>query len=481
MRLALPCLFLLGMIVNGSLTMVGWHPSSNLDENRTLATRPNWEGSLATFLRDTDRWLTDSFAFRKWLASSYNTVLYYVFRSTLKDRIVIGHGPWIFGADFDDQGRIAPRLLSQDYLKRLKLTLTERRDWLAERGTELILLFMPTKTNVYGDMYLPHSWKFDANQPTESEQLYRFLGVDFAKNVVPVREAIRELSAEIPVYYHTDGHANHQGSFAAFQRLLDHIATHFPEKAPAPYPASERKLDYMQPTAYGRLMGIPFKDASWVSVPVGGFQFTEQSPSRLQDMVPTGAKPRFLTNPRAQNIHAVLIGDSFTNRMTAYFGQVFRKTERIHTSNVANLPEEKFPIKFLDMARPDYVVLSYVESRLVACAEVCDGFPLSNAMDVRQARLRRLFRDASLDQNDDGFVLAQISNLGLTSIQASASRIDPFLTLEIDKIKVEAGETQYIFLGTKAAEDVQFKPVITGGTPANKVVYTTRIIAADDL
>ncbi len=482
LRLVLPFLFLSCVTLNGALTLMGWQPSSKIDENRALATAPVWEGSLASYIQATDRWLTDSFAFRKPLASSYNALLYYGFHSTLNDRVVIGRGPWIFGADFDNQGRIAPRRLADDYLTRLKLTLTERRDWLAERGATLILLFMPTKTSVYGASHLPSPWRFDAEQPTESEQLYHFLGPDFAENVVPVRARIQQLSEEIPVYYHTDGHANHQGTFAAFQQMIEHLETHFPEKAPPPYPAFNRKLDYLQPTGYGRLMGIPFKDASWVSVPVGGFQFAEQASPPYRDRVPAGAKPRFLTNPHVDDIQAVLIGDSFTNRMAAYFGQIFRKATRIHTNNIANKPEEKFPTAYLDRARPDYVVFSYVESRLAACAEACDGFPLNNPKDVRQARLRRLFQNASPDRGETGFVLAKITNQGAQTIRLRAPAhdliTDPALTFEVRSIDAEPGETLYLFLG-KAAKGRPLKPLIQGAS--TKVFVTTRTVAENQL
>ena len=384
-KLLVPVAIMTAVSLNGALTVAGWEPTSNLDENRDLAAAPSWTGSIDGYVRALDAWITDNFALRKPLVSAFNEFLYENFRSTLAPKVVVGEGPWIFGAEFDGQRSVAPRQLSQDYIAKVKQALIERKAWLKARGIEMIVMFMPTKTAIYGNEYLPEAWHFDQNQPTESEQVYAALKDLMPESLVPVRDAMMEADGSPNLYYHTDPHATQWGTFVAFQQLTAHIEKHFPNKAPSSFPPYSLKVDYYEPTAYGRLMGLPFREESWVPVPDGEYKATSPTPPSWSALIPAGGRLTYYENSHVREIKAALIGDSFTNRMSAIFGEVFSQAATLNVNNVSNHPADRFPVAFLDAYRPDFAVFTYVESRLVECSTVCSGFPVENPEEVRNA------------------------------------------------------------------------------------------------
>ncbi|EJZ20317.1 hypothetical protein NE852_04595 [Rhizobium sp. Pop5] len=382
LKLLLPILLLGALSLNGALTLIGWQAPSIVDENREMAKRPEWQGNVNSYVRGLDAWLTDNFAFRKPLVAAFNQLLYSDFRSTLAPNVVVGSGPWIFGAEFDGQRSVAPRRLSDEYIAKVKQALIERKRWLDKRGIHMLVLFMPTKSAIYGNRYMPRAWHFDEDLPTESEQIYEALENTMPESIVPVRQAIMKASEKSELYYHTDPHATQHGSFVAFEQIAAHIQKYFPAIAPSPYPPYTLKVDYYQPTAFGKMMGLPFRDESWVPVPNGEYRFTSPAPPEWAKLLPLGSRLAYYENSHVQKVKVALMGDSFTNRMAAIFGEVFSQTATINLNNVSDDPSDKFPAAFLDAYRPDFAVFLYVESRLTECTG-CGAFPVTNPDNVR--------------------------------------------------------------------------------------------------
>ncbi|MDR9809563.1 alginate O-acetyltransferase AlgX-related protein [Rhizobium hidalgonense] len=383
LKLLLPSVLFAALICNAALTLIGWRPPSIVDENREMAKPPAWSNNVTAYVREVDAWLTDNFALRKPLVFTFNKALYSWFDSTLARNVVVGKDGWIFGAEFDGQSSVGPRRLSEAYIAEAKQALIERKAWLEKRGIHMLVLFMPTKTAIYGNRYMPKAWHFDESLPTESEQIYQALQDTMPESIVPVRQAIMKASETSDLYYHTDPHATQQGSFVAFEQLAAHIKKYFPEAAPSAFPPYSLKVDGYQPTAFGRMMGLPFRDEGWVPIPAAGaYSFTSPSPPEWSKLVPKGSRLNFSENSHVQNIRVALMGDSFTNRMAAIFGEVFSQSATINLNNVSDDPADKFPTAFLDAYRPDFAVFLYVESRLAEC-KGCGAFPLTNPASVR--------------------------------------------------------------------------------------------------
>jgi hypothetical protein len=382
LKLLLPTVLFAALICNAALTLMGWRPTSLVDENREMAKAPAWNNSVTAYVRGIDAWLTDNFAFRKPFVFTFNKALYSWFDSTLARNVVVGRDGWIFGAEFDGQSSVGPRRLSDDYIAEAKQAIIERKALLERRGIHMLVLFMPTKTAIYGNRYMPDSWHFDEDLPTESEQLYKALEDIMPESIVPVRHAMMQASQTAEIYYRTDPHATQHGSFVAFEQLAAHINRYFPQLAPSAFPPYSLKIDYYQPTAFGRMMGLPFRDASWVPVPEGEDRFTSPPPPESAALLPDGSRLTYYENSHVRKIKVALMGDSFTNRMAAIFGEVFSESATINLNNVSEDPADKFPAAFLDAYRPDFAVFLYVESRLAEC-KGCGAFPVTNPASVR--------------------------------------------------------------------------------------------------
>lgn len=382
LMLILPLALFTSLSLNGVLTLAGWQPSIQVDENREMAPEPRWKGDITSYVRGLDAWLTDNFAFRRPLVLAFNEQLYTRFRSTLAPNVVVGAGPWVFGAEFDGLGSVGPRRLNPEYVAKVKQALIDRKRWLERRGIHMLVLFMPTKAAIYGNRYMPDSWHFDESLPTQSEQVFDALKEVMPENLVPVRQAIRKASDNAELYYHTDPHATQHGTFIAFEQLADHIRKYFPTSVPSAFPPYNLKIDYYEPTGFGRMMGLPFRDESWVPVPENGYGFTSPTPPSWEKLLPEGSRLTYYENSHVRKIKVAVIGDSFTNRMAAIAGEVFSQAATVNVNNVANLPDHKFPAAFLDAYRPDFAVFMYVESRLIECSPSCGEFPVFNPVEI---------------------------------------------------------------------------------------------------
>ncbi len=380
-KLILPVVLLVALTANGVLTLAGWQAPSALDENRSMASQPQWSSDLNAYVRGLDAWITDTFAFRKPLVEAFNKTLYTRFESTFAPNVLIGEEPWIFGAAFDQQGSLAPRTLSPDYLAKVRETLIARKAWLKARGIDMLVMFFPTKEKIYGNRFLPERWHFDETLRSEAEQVYDVLKDVMPDSIVSIRQALADASETQEVYYHTDSHATQYGSFVAYEQLAAHLRRYFPDKAAADYPAYTLKLDALEPTAYGRLMGIPFRDFSLVPLPDEGYRAVSSGPVPAAEFIPAGASVEYRRNDQANDVRLVVVGDSFTGRMVNIFGEVFGESVTLAMNHTANRPEDRFPYAFLDAYRPDLVVMIYVESRLLECSQDCGQFPLGYPQD----------------------------------------------------------------------------------------------------
>lgn len=490
-RLVFAVIFFGLLVVNGVATLMGVEFRQDFDENRTLASPVHWKGDVAAYVRDLDRYINDHFAFRKPLLLGFNGTLYRVLGSTLTHKVIIGRGDWLFGASFDGP-QVSQNSLPESYYHAARLSFLERRDWLRERGIHLALMFFPVKDVVYSQ-YLPSYLQGASAQPSRSEGLYQQLGVGLADNIVPIRQELKAAAATGPeVYYRADSHANHLGAFVAYQTLARHLQDlaargAYPAAAvPRPYPDYELKADRHYPSDYSRLIGVPREEFSLVPLPQpSGFTFHEVKPvPATARLLPSTARPRFMANSAGRG-HVVLLGDSFTTRMAAYFGETFAQATAINMNRVASNEEQAFPAAYLDAVRPDLVVMSYVEMRLGPCEGACqDVVPIGNLADVRQTRLRRLYAEAQGPSSSSGvtpvavapvtgYTLARFTNTGTgpVIVRVPRAKAGP-LVGEADTVEVAAGGTGYLFLTNRPSLE---------GPGAARTTMDTVMVAQDAL
>ncbi|MFZ4682548.1 MAG: alginate O-acetyltransferase AlgX-related protein [Terrimicrobiaceae bacterium] len=394
-RTICPLLVLLLLVVNGIGLIFGWRLMADFDENRDLAKAPQWSGSLPQYLRAFDAFVKDNFPLRKPFLLGYNSSLYYGFRSSSHPRVVIGRNGWIF-----DSGDTKTELrhLPARYLRRLRIGLEERRDWLAEQGAVFLFMFYPTKTTAYGERYLPSHARLDSDYVSPTGQAAQSLGPGLAANFVAIEQPLREAATRSDGYYFlTDGHATHEGAFLAVEKLCEQLRSSHSLVPLTSFPAHEFKLDLLYPTSAGRLMGVPLREMSQVRVPNGGFNTKPTAlPAAIARAAADQPETQYFANPKVTESRLVLLGDSFTDRMNFYLGESFSEVISINLNNSPATPDGKFPIALLKAFKPNVVVTAYLEARLLESASGIekDLVPLLNPPEVRQSRLRRLFDGA---------------------------------------------------------------------------------------
>lgn len=471
------------LIANGGATLLGIEYRQDFDENRTLAPAPRWSGDLAAYIRGLDAYVNDHFAFRKPLLLEYSHALYHWLGSSLTSKVIVGSGDWLFGASFDGP-QVSQNSLPESYHRAARLSFLERRDWLKERGVHLSLMFFPVKDVVYSQ-HLPRYLRGVSAQPSRSESLYNHMGPGLADNIVPLRQELKAVAdaGEWEVYYRGDSHANHLGAFVAYQafaKSLEKLAARgvYPASgAPRPYPEFELKPDRHYPSDYSRLIGVPREEFSLVPLPKpAGFTFHEVKPTpAAAALLPKTARPRFMANAAGRG-KVVVLGDSFTTRLAAYFGDNFAESVVVNMNRVATNEDQAFPAKFIDAVRPDVVVLSYVEMRLGPCEGGCsDVVPTANDPDVRQARLRRLFEQAreskvvpASSATPQTVTLARFANNGAgpATVRVAPAASGP-LEGEANEAIIPAGGSAFLFLTAK--------PTVEGAAPGAVTTETVPV------
>lgn len=405
---ALSPALLLGLILgNGGGMLAGWRGPLNFNENRELAGSPVWEGSLPGLLRAIDDYIKDNFPMRSPLLLGYNSLLYHGFHSANNAAVILGDDGWVFGADYDSRdGEIESPRLSPEYIRRLQICMEERADWLHEQGSVFQYMFYPTKTVAYGPKHLPNFVVVDQDFISATKQFASQLGERSRLNHVELEVPLRAAAAEREdIYYKTDTHATHQGAFIAIEQMIAQLQKEFPDLRIPSYPAYRKVPDELYPTAYGRLMGVPFREYSLVNVPEGGFQARiHTTPEKWTELQPEGVDSLYLRNAALEGSRVLMIGDSFSDRMVSYLGELFGETLALSLNRAPATPEGKFPTDLIQSFAPDLMVMVYVESRMEDNGRLLgiDTIPLINPPEVRQSRLRRTWRESGEEEHEAG-------------------------------------------------------------------------------
>ena len=212
--------------------------------------------SLKKFPHEFEKWFNDRMGFRRRLIQVYQVARYYgwtpsrlskaaihsgaaaegLIRHLASDagsgsgqpRVLIGRDGWLFydGEDAIEDHR-GTNLFSEKELARWKQILTERRDWLANRGIRYVFVIAPNKPAIYPE-YMPRS----INRVTEQsrlQQLTDYLARESDLTFINLREPILQAKSAHRVFHKTDTHWNAYGAFIGYQELMKPIKSWFPE------------------------------------------------------------------------------------------------------------------------------------------------------------------------------------------------------------------------------------------------------------
>ncbi|MEE9446543.1 MAG: DHHW family protein [Arenicellales bacterium] len=290
---------------------------------------------------------------------------------------------------------------TQSALAQWKTVLEERYYWLKEQGIDYVFALAPTKALVYPEKLPARISKLqnELAKQTRYTQLIDYLKENSIVPVVDLKQAM--LSAKNkhpwPLFYRTDFHWNYLGSFYAYQAIAQTIANIYPRYNLEPLSIDDFRIQPEHHWAHHQFLKLAglkpeeHQDDTYLKLfPNNADHYATNSDVYLKgiydETVPRFERisvdwtPQFsmrtLRNPQADMDRILVIGDSFSEKMTPYFN-AHAKTVYNYRTITQFSPE---PIKYL---QPQLVIQEVLNMYILDA-------PPSNAAEIKPARARYL-------------------------------------------------------------------------------------------
>ena len=359
-------------------------------ENRRLAAFPT-EISI-DWPRHFEDYLDDHLPNRSVLLGLNAWVKYNVFNTSPVDSVLVGKDGWLFHRMPDDVLEFEGRLKRQPYqIRRLRVVLEERRDWLAEHGIDYLVLIAPTKQTIYPEKMpnwlLPSGSERSRREMLKSELQHTGSTLELFDFAPALQEAKGQWGDAL--FYRHDSHWTYLGALQSYAALAKRYPKWFRE------PGNDW-IEIQTPREGNlmHLMGLPGQVITPHPQPSRGFAARTLAPDTdlLKYMVKRGPVLVY-QRPDAQGAHLYLMGDSFAGWDTDYLAENFSRTVLTNTWGDQWQRHEQFPIKNIEAEHPDLVIEQLVENRLdlgVHRNLLGDNVGENHPPNVRFSRLRRL-------------------------------------------------------------------------------------------
>jgi len=335
-------------------------PSSARDtvaEMRAPARFPNAPRSareLIAFPARFEAWHKDTFGLRDLLLRGHSRLRLSVLRSSPTPSVVPGEGDWIFSttnqAMEDHRGELttSPALLAewQRFLER-------RRDYLAGRNIEYLLVVAPNKDEVYPERLAS---SYAPVGPTRLDQLLRQLEQHSDVKVLDLRAALREEKrrdeGEDFCYYPLGTHWTDRGAYAGYAAVVRQLALHRSGLAPLSRESFEVARAGDQGDSWAARLYLPGR------LRQARFAWNLREPAATpredppNDRAAVYARSDGIARPRALLLH-----DSFGVQTRPMLAEHFSELDCTWAFDL--------DVAHLDAFRPDVVIQLYNESTLV--------------------------------------------------------------------------------------------------------------------
>jgi len=363
-------------------------------ENRRLAPWPDLREGWVDWPRKVEAYVADRMSHRQYMIALNSWVRAKLLRSSTNPTVLQGRGGWLFHyqkMDFDDFA--ARSQYTPSDLRRIRIVLEERRDWLAQRGIRFVVGIAPTKQTVYPEMVPAHMGPHVVGG--------RRVGLlDYLKdrspglNVVDFTDQLIARKRHDQVYYATDTHWNYLGALIGYREMLMLV----PDLVPTDQLLDERDMlgkPESRHTNLNKMLGLADQEVAIRYQPVGGWAFRDSPLDRpgLKAIAEQGVA-MVHTIDRDDLPTAYVLGDSFVGWNSHYISQHFKRTVITNTWGAQWTHRDHFPVDLIELENPDVVFLQLLENRIrihPGGAYLVNLKGQVNAPCVRQARLARLF------------------------------------------------------------------------------------------
>ena len=171
------------------------------------------------------------------LLISWNSYLdtFVLVSTTPSSKVMAGRDNWLFLAQDGPSRNVIEDARGLDGLPEASMAILaneieQRRQWLAQRGIQYLVILAPNKNSVYPEM-LP-----EAVRPLRAEsllmQLTNYLQAHTKAEIVNVTSGLLQEKKQHQVFYKSDSHWNAHGAFAAYTQIVDVLRKHFPAIVP---------------------------------------------------------------------------------------------------------------------------------------------------------------------------------------------------------------------------------------------------------
>jgi hypothetical protein len=206
-------------------------PFTANDEKRELAKFrgvPKSITDLQKFPREFNAYINDNFGFRNTLLIGNYLNKYRLLRTSPSDQVLLGQGGWLYYAgdgEANDSRHVSK--LTDAQLHRMAMSYELKRQWLASRGIQYILVIAPNKSTSYSE-YLPSSFNI-VRPESVVDDLKKYLGNNSAVVMLDPRDDIKKNKKSATLYYKYDSHWNNNGAFIVYSQIMQQINTWFPD------------------------------------------------------------------------------------------------------------------------------------------------------------------------------------------------------------------------------------------------------------
>ena len=332
-------------------------PEEQLQEKR----EPDQPGvftldSVFQYIKQYTRYYNDRFFFRAPLIRFYNKIKCQWFNVSGVPKVIIGKDGWLFQARKNEEPGTpgyfpSVQPFTSRQLEEWGRLVEQRRQWLARRGIDYLLILVPDKSSVYPE-YLPDSLRPFYGR-SRLPQLADYLKKNSDVPVLDLGEVLRASKKERPVYYKTDSHWNEYGAWAAYGEIVTTLSPPFENVAPLPL--SDFRLRKRKDRPGGNLAVMLslqetlFREEALKLIPRRPFRYKEADPPavRLSRSVRTDA---FQCDGAALP-GAVMFHDSFGRKLKTFLPEHFSRVVFIRDWGFrfhAEVVEEERPAVVLD-------------------------------------------------------------------------------------------------------------------------------------
>lgn len=258
--------------------------------------------------------------------------------------VVLGKNGWLFHAGdhaLDDYQGLRP--WSPEDLQRVQTNLEQRRDWLAERGCQYVLVVAPNKASVYSEHLPAYLHRGRARLDQLRDHLAEHSTIDF----VDLRPALRAARHEELAYFRTDTHWNLFGAYAGYREIMARLnEAGFAVKAT---PATDfQRVDIPHRGDLAQLLGVPGQ------LEETSVHWQENRPRRARRLV---KEALFVTScSDGQLPTTLLLHDSFGVMLQPYLSE--------HCRRLVLVPGTQLPVDVIENEKPSIVIHEVVERLL---------------------------------------------------------------------------------------------------------------------